>query len=127
MEDLLSKLKQKKWDEDFFLSQRPEVLAMWKTGKDVDLDDAVAYHRSMPPMKNTGRLLAKAKELSCGGDTMSFILKDQQGWYILKKMGYPVDSIDIERVTFEMEDLSKDVKDYISTVSDMNILEDTDG
>ncbi len=62
MEDLLNKLKQKKWDEDFFLSQRPEVLAMWKTGKEVDLDDAVAYHRSMPPMKNTGRLLAKAKE-----------------------------------------------------------------
>jgi methylaspartate mutase epsilon subunit len=62
MQNLLSQLKQKKWDEDFFLSQRTEVLAMWPTGGEVDLEEAVAYHRSMPFMKNTGRLLAKAKE-----------------------------------------------------------------
>jgi len=88
---------------------------------------ADAQFKDITSVVSLANLLAKAKELSCGGDTMSFILKDQQGWYIQKKMGYPVDSIDIERVTFEMEDLSKEVKDYISTVSDMNILEDTDG
>ena len=58
----LSHLRNRKWDEGFFLNQRNDVLALWPTGADVDLDEAVAYHRSMPEMKNTGRLLAKAKE-----------------------------------------------------------------
>lgn len=55
-------LANKKWDEDYFLSVRPEVLGMWHTGREVDLDDAVRYHLAMPRMKNTGRILAKAKE-----------------------------------------------------------------
>ncbi|HPW68054.1 MAG: HDOD domain-containing protein [Desulfomonilia bacterium] len=68
-------------------------------------------------------LLAKAKELSCGGDTMSFILKDQQGWHILKKMGHPMDSIDLERITFEIEDIGEEVKEFISAISDQEAQE----
>lgn len=55
-------VKNQRWSEDFFLSQRAEVLRMWPTAKDVDLDEAVAYHLAMPRSKNTARLLAKAKE-----------------------------------------------------------------
>jgi len=58
----LKELRNKRWDEDFFLKQRPAVLAQWATGAEVDLEEAVAYHQAMPKMKNTGRLLAKAKE-----------------------------------------------------------------
>lgn len=55
-------VKNQRWDEDYFLAQRPEVLSMWYTGGEVDLDEAVSYHKSMPPMKNTARILAKAKQ-----------------------------------------------------------------
>jgi len=62
--------------------------------------------------------LAKAKELSCGGDSMSFILSDEDSWNILKERGYPVDDLDLERITFEMDALGDEVTHYISTVSD---------
>ena len=54
-------VQNKRWSEDYFLAQRPEVLEMWPTGKDVDLEEAVEYHKSMPVEKNTARILAKAK------------------------------------------------------------------
>jgi len=54
-------LANKRWDEGYFLAQRPEVLRMWHTGGEVDLEEAVAYHKGLPHMKNTGRILAKAK------------------------------------------------------------------
>lgn len=59
---MIGDLSNKRWDEDYFLSQRPEVLNMWRTGKEVNLDEAVDYHKAMPYMKNAGRILAKAKE-----------------------------------------------------------------
>lgn len=52
----------KKWTEDEFLRSRPEVLAMWPTGAEVDLQEAVEYHLQMPRMKNTARLLEQAKK-----------------------------------------------------------------
>lgn len=55
-------IKNKKWDEDYFFSQRPEVLKMWHTGNEVDLKEAIEYHKNMPYMKSTGRILKKAKE-----------------------------------------------------------------
>jgi len=58
------KLKNKKWNEDEFLKSRKEVLKMWPTGSEVDIDEAIVYHKSMPEIKNTARLLAKAKEES---------------------------------------------------------------
>lgn len=55
-------VRNKKWSEDYFLAQRAGVLGMWPTGGEVDLDEAVAYHLSMPEMKNTAKILAKAKK-----------------------------------------------------------------
>lgn len=77
-----------------------------------------ARFKDITSVVSIANLLAKARELSCGGDAMSFVLKDQQGWQILKKMGHPMDSIDLERFSFETEDIGEEVKDYISTISD---------
>ena len=56
------KIQNKKIDEDDFLKQRKEVLAMWPTGKDVDLDEAISYQKSMPPHKNLVNRLSRRKE-----------------------------------------------------------------
>lgn len=41
----------KKWSEESFLEERKAVLATWPTGKDVDLDEAIEYQRSIPQEK----------------------------------------------------------------------------
>ncbi len=46
-------------DEEFF-KERKEVLAEWPTGKECNLDEAVAYHKSMPPSKNYALKLDEA-------------------------------------------------------------------
>jgi methylaspartate mutase epsilon subunit len=48
-------------DEDEFFREREKVLAMWPTGKEVDLDEAIEFHKSMPPTKNYAKKLAEAK------------------------------------------------------------------
>ncbi|MGA1792262.1 MAG: methylaspartate mutase subunit E [bacterium] len=48
-------------DKEFDI-ERKEVLAMWPTGKDVDLDEAIAYHKSMPESKNFALKLLEAKK-----------------------------------------------------------------
>lgn len=55
-------VKNKKLTEDEFFKERKEVLARWPTGKDVDLDEAIEYHKNMPPNKNLARKLVKAKK-----------------------------------------------------------------
>ena len=55
-------IQNKKLTDDVFSGQRKEVLAMWPTGKDVDLKEAVEYHKSFPPEKNVVRKLRRAKE-----------------------------------------------------------------
>jgi len=51
----------KKLDDDSFAAQRKEVLAMWPTGKDVDLDEAYVYNKSLPDDKNVVLKLRRAK------------------------------------------------------------------
>jgi methylaspartate mutase epsilon subunit len=51
-----------KMDEAEFLKERKQVLAMWPTGKDVDLAEAVAYHKKMPVHKNIVNKLIEAKK-----------------------------------------------------------------
>ena len=41
-------IQNKKIPHEEFLRQRQEVLAQWPTGKDVNLEEAVAYHKAMP-------------------------------------------------------------------------------
>jgi methylaspartate mutase epsilon subunit len=54
-------IQNKRIDEDVFLSQRPQVLSMWKTGREVDLAEAIAYQKSLPAHKNLPRRLQQAK------------------------------------------------------------------
>jgi methylaspartate mutase epsilon subunit len=49
-------------DEERFLAARPAVLSQWRTGADVDLDEAVVYCRQLSPAKSTARKRAAAKE-----------------------------------------------------------------
>lgn len=57
----------KKINRDEFKRVREEVLAQWPTGKDVDEEEAVAYHKNLPEHKVFSRKLKKAKE---AGDTL---------------------------------------------------------
>ena len=52
----------RKFDDDEFFREREEVLAEWPTGKEVDLDEAVQYQKSLIPNRNWVRKLEEAKE-----------------------------------------------------------------
>ena len=50
-----------RWSDEEFKKERKKVLALWPTGKDVDLDEAVAFHKTLPLTKNYARVVAQAK------------------------------------------------------------------
>ena len=54
-------IQNKRISNDEFFAQRQEVLTQWPTGKDVDLEEAVAYHKSMPESRNFAKKLLDAK------------------------------------------------------------------
>ena len=54
-------IQNKRLDNDQFYSQRKEVLAQWPTSKDVDLEEAVAYHKAMPENRQFSKKLLDAK------------------------------------------------------------------
>ncbi len=54
-------IQNKRLDNDQFYKQRQEVLAQWPTGKDVDLEEAVAYHKAMPENRKFSKKLLDAK------------------------------------------------------------------
>jgi len=56
------KLKFNRWTEEEFMKVREEVLKQWPTGAEVDLDEAVAYHKALPDHKNFAKKLIDAKE-----------------------------------------------------------------
>ena len=39
------KVTQQQWPLDRMLAERRQVLAQWPTGRGVDLEEAIAYHR----------------------------------------------------------------------------------
>lgn len=55
-------IRNRKLSDDEFFSQRKEVLAQWPTGRGVDLDEAIEYHKQLPPHKNIVRKLLGARE-----------------------------------------------------------------
>lgn len=55
------KVRQQKIDEKTFAKMRQEQLAQWPTGKEVDIDEAVEYHKKLPESKNFTKALAKYK------------------------------------------------------------------
>jgi len=71
-------ISNERWPDDYFSRQREEVLSLWPTGKGVNLEEAVAYHKSMPDSKNAALAALAArkdkKTLLCpslGSDTIA--------------------------------------------------------
>ena len=54
-------IQNKRISDGEFAALRQEVLTQWPTGKDVDLEEAVAYHKSMPGKRNFSKKLLDAK------------------------------------------------------------------
>ena len=52
----------KKLSNDEFYGIRKEILGQWSTGRDVDFDEAIEYHKNMPESKSFSRKLAAAKK-----------------------------------------------------------------
>jgi methylaspartate mutase epsilon subunit len=55
-------VKQQRIDEDAFMAKRKEVLALWPTGKEVDLDEAVAYQKALPDNRRFHKILQRFHE-----------------------------------------------------------------
>ena len=55
-------LQNKRIPQDEFESIRSEVLTQWPTGKDVNLEEAFAYHKALPEHKIFGKKLSDAKK-----------------------------------------------------------------
>ncbi len=60
-------LSNRKWDLDFFMSQRRAVLDTWPTGAEVDLDEALAYQAGIPAQK---RFVTRLNEAAKAGKTL---------------------------------------------------------
>ena len=54
-------IQNKRISNDEFFALRQEILTQWPTGKDVNLEEAVAYHKSMPESRKFGKKLLDAK------------------------------------------------------------------
>ena len=56
------KISNTKLSDDQFYKEQKEVLGQWKTGADVNFEEAVAYQKTISDEKRFGSKLAKAKE-----------------------------------------------------------------
>ncbi len=54
-------IQNKRISDGEFAKLRQEVLTQWPTGKDVDLEEAVAYHKAMPESRRFSKKLLQAK------------------------------------------------------------------
>ena len=55
-------IQNKRLSDDVFYKERAEVLTQWPTGKDVDLEEAIAYHKAMDPARSFAKKLSDAKK-----------------------------------------------------------------
>jgi methylaspartate mutase epsilon subunit len=55
-------LRNKRLDEKEFLKLREPVLALWPTGREVDLDEAIAYQKQLPDSKNWHKMGLKLRK-----------------------------------------------------------------
>ncbi|HVN97369.1 MAG TPA: hypothetical protein VMT62_13150 [Syntrophorhabdaceae bacterium] len=63
MEDRMKlEVRNRRVDEDRFFEMRKNVLALWPTGKEVDLDDGVAYQLNLPEKKNFMKITQKLRD-----------------------------------------------------------------
>jgi methylaspartate mutase epsilon subunit len=61
-------LKNKKWTHDEFYAIRQEVLTHWPTGQEVNFEEAVKYHETIPAKRHFAKRLVKAKR---NGETLT--------------------------------------------------------
>lgn len=61
-------LKNEKWDLDHFSAMREDVLREWPTGAEVDMQEALGYHKNLPAEKVFSTKLAEA---SAAGITLA--------------------------------------------------------
>lgn len=54
-------LSNERWDDEYFKQERKKALALWPTGMEVDLEEAVEYHLRLPDTKNFAKVVRKAK------------------------------------------------------------------
>lgn len=47
--------------DEVFFEDRKRILGSWRTGQEVDLDEAVAYHRTLPTAKNFAKTISDAQ------------------------------------------------------------------
>jgi methylaspartate mutase epsilon subunit len=66
---MTGKVQDRKIEEGKFLKERQKVLSMWPTGKEVDLEEAVEYHRKLPDHKN---FMKVADQIRQGARTVVF-------------------------------------------------------
>jgi methylaspartate mutase epsilon subunit len=66
---MTTRVRDRKIDEGEFLKERQTVLSMWPTGKEVDLDEAIEYHKKLPDHKN---FMKVAEKLHQEGRTVVF-------------------------------------------------------
>ena len=50
-------IQNKRLSDEVFFKEREEVLTQWPTGKDVNLEEAIAYHKAMPESRNFSKKL----------------------------------------------------------------------
>ena len=60
--EVLIKARQQRIDEDVFMEKHKEVLAIWPTGKEVDLEEAVAYQKALPDSKRFHKILQRVHD-----------------------------------------------------------------
>jgi methylaspartate mutase epsilon subunit len=58
----LISVRQQRIDEEAFMKMRREVLAIWPTGKEVDLEEAVAYQLALPDDRRFHKILQRMHE-----------------------------------------------------------------
>ncbi len=54
-------IRNKKWSDDEFYKVRKEILGTWETGAEVNLEEGIAYQKSLPAHKNFSAKLNDAK------------------------------------------------------------------
>ena len=57
----MMEINNKKISKDEFIQIRKDVLTMWPTGKDVNLEESFEFHKSLPNHKIFSNKLIKAK------------------------------------------------------------------
>jgi methylaspartate mutase epsilon subunit len=55
-------IRNKKLSEEEFRRERQEVLSQWPTGREVNLEEAIEFHKSLPPGKVMSKKLEKARK-----------------------------------------------------------------